>query len=230
MAPNYESTTTHRPCHSYDSGDQTTNRQGDSYDITCLKEVDMTVDDIHKMNQKVLGIDPKLSNTYNINKIEDIVFESETSDSVKGILEETPLSYNFFSRINKKVIQDLIKYNVYKNNIEGFRYINDQSEEQLYIIMRSILLQHGDFTIKTKKHLISHIQKLNQRVVDYSVKNILSNIQNYKKYINDKNNLPVPMDYPEQTSITDPIDYQDITIDPFDYYSNMKNTSIGKMN
>ena len=47
--------------------------------------------------------------------------------------------------------------------------IDYQSTQELFIIMRSILLQHANFKINQQK-LIKEIKKLNKMVVDYCVK------------------------------------------------------------
>ena len=61
--------------------------------------------------------------------------------------------------------------------------------------MRSILLQHANFKIG-QTELIKEIQKLNKLVVDYSVKEVSSNVIQYQGYLNAIKKLPTPLDRP----------------------------------
>ena len=73
----------------------------------------------------------------------DIVIKRDNSEnSVKGIVEETALSNYYFSKMNTDIVHDTIRYNIYKNTGD---VVSRQSENELFIIMRSILLQYGNF-------------------------------------------------------------------------------------
>ena len=64
--------------------------------------------------------------------------------------------------------------------------------------MRSILLQYGNFkTVQDK--LVDEIRKLNKLVIDYSEKEVSSNVLQYAGYLNDLGKLPDPMDRPSFT-------------------------------
>ena len=56
--------------------------------------------------------------------------------------------------------------------------IDYQSTQELFIVMRSILLQHANFKINQQK-LFDEFGKLNKMVVDYCVKEVSSNVQQY---------------------------------------------------
>ena len=75
--------------------------------------------------------------------------------------------------------------------------IGKQSELQLQIIMRSIFLQEA-------KHLLCNynqqIQELNQKVIDFGVPKIISEIKQYIGYKRDVNNLPKPLEHPKNLS------------------------------
>ena len=116
--------------------------------------------------------------------------------AVKGLLEETALSNIFFSEQNIKVLQDTIRYDVYKRT--NF-VIDKHSEEALYIVMRSIMLQHGNFKVLSKD-LLNEIHYLNKLVVKYCGKEVGSNVLQYQGYIKDLEKLPVPLDRPCYTS------------------------------
>jgi len=123
----------------------------------------------------------------------DIVIDKDNQDtSVKGIIEKTAVSDLFFSDMNMNIIQNSIRYGV---NQKTGKVIGKQSDTTVYVIMRSILLQYANFRISTED-LIQEIRGLNQRVVDYCVQNVSSNVQQYVGYIKDLEKLPTPMDHP----------------------------------
>ena len=127
-----------------------------------------------------------------------VIVNDNQQTGVKGILEETVISDTFLSDMNTKVIQDTIRYGVYQvtNMIVDY-----QSKTELYIIMRSIMLQHANFKVG-QSELLNEIQKLNKFVVDYAVGEVSSNVQQYDTYIKDIQTLPRPMDRPDFSSDT----------------------------
>tara|TARA_B000000532_G_C18876593_1_gene410946 strand:- start:1037 stop:1807 length:771 start_codon:yes stop_codon:yes gene_type:complete len=124
---------------------------------------------------------------------QDITMKHDNSESsIKGILEENSLNSLFFSDTNMKVIQDTLRYRVYKNTNQ---VISNQSPNDLYIIMRSIMLQYANFRVGID-NIIDEIKRLNEKVLDYSVENVTSNVKQHQGYIDDISNLPIPMDHP----------------------------------
>uniref|UniRef100_A0A6C0BVQ1 Minor capsid protein P8 central region domain-containing protein n=1 Tax=viral metagenome TaxID=1070528 RepID=A0A6C0BVQ1_9ZZZZ len=138
--------------------------------------------------------DIEILNTELLNKGEaDIVINKDNQQtSVKGIIENTALSDIFFSDLNFDVIQKTIRYNVF-NATENV--VSEQSKNELYIIMRSIMLQYGNFRVSSE-NLLNEIRELNKRVVDYCSQNVVSNVTQYLGYIKDIEKLPTPMDRP----------------------------------
>jgi hypothetical protein len=136
----------------------------------------------------------------------DVTMEQDNqTTAIKGIVEETALSTIYLSEQNTKVLHDTIRYEVYKmTNI----VVDYQSDKDLYIIMRSILLQHGNFKV-SGQDLLYEIHKLNKLVVSYSAKEVASNVLQYKGYISDLENLPIPVDRPSFTERTrmEPLDF-----------------------
>ena len=139
------------------------------------------VTDIHKINEY-----KKLE--------EQILYYNYDDYSLKGIIESSDLNNTFLSPQNKEDIQKSIRYGVYK---KVGKIISNQSDEELFIIMRSIYLQEGGSRVFTEKDLKNEIQRLNQKVIDYSVENITSKIKQHDMYINDISKLPIPNDRPE---------------------------------
>ena len=118
----------------------------------------------------------------------EITMKNDNSESsIKGILEENSLNSLFFSDTNMKVIQDTLRYRVYKNTNQ---VISPQSQNDLYIIMRSIMLQYANFRIGID-NIVEEIKRLNEKVLEYSVENVSSNVKQHQGYIEDLSKLPV---------------------------------------
>lgn len=150
---------------------------------------DMMVD---RVNNGRMG---DIKNVENINVPEgtDIIINKDNSDSsIKGILEENSLNSLFFSEMNIKVIQDTLRYRVYQNTDQ---VISEQSSNDLFIIMRSIMLQYANFRVGVD-NIVDEIRRLNSKVLDYAVENVTSNVKQHQGYVNDLSKLPVPMDMP----------------------------------
>ena len=123
----------------------------------------------------------------------DIVLKKDNKDtSIKGILENTALNDTFFSDMNASGIQSTIRFRIYKMSGKS---IDPPSSKSLYIVMRSILLQHGNFRV-TDNNFINEIHKLNEHVINYCVENIGSNLQQHLGYIQELGKLPTPLDKP----------------------------------
>lgn len=121
-----------------------------------------------------------------------IMSQNNSESSVKGLVEETALSKYFFSNENIDALQQTIRYRVYQKTNEVIDY---QSSNELYIIMRSVLLQHGNFRVSAKD-LLQEVLQLNKRVEVYAVNEVASNVVQYKGYLKDVEKLPIPMDRP----------------------------------
>ena len=123
----------------------------------------------------------------------DVIMSQNNAESaVKGLVEETALSNYFFSNKNINALQQTIRYRVYQKTNEVIDY---QSSNELYIIMRSVLLQHGNFRVSAKD-LLQEVLQLNKRVEVYAVNEVASNVVQYKGYLKDVEKLPTPMDRP----------------------------------
>lgn len=144
-------------------------------------------------NGRVPDIKDKISSSSSLLSQEmNVINKDNNITSIKGIIEETALNDIFFSDMNMNIIQESVRYNVYKNTN---KVISRQSEKTFYIIMRSIMLQYGNFQTSAN-NIINEIKKLNKLVVDYSSENISSNVLQYVNYLNDIQKLPQPIDRP----------------------------------
>jgi len=123
-------------------------------------------------------------------KQEVVIFNTDPVDAVKGIIEETNVTRIFFSQKNIEVLQNTIRF--YVNKLSG-QSISNQSPEQLFIIMRSMALQYGNFITNDP---IKEVKRLNKKVVDNCSANILTELKQYIGYIDDLTRLPAPLDNP----------------------------------
>ena len=130
----------------------------------------------------------------NLGKGKDLVMMKDNQEtSIKGLIEYNAFNDTFFSETNQKVLQDSLRYGVYKNT----NYvISEQSPKDLFIVMRSIALQFANFGVSVD-NLVDEIKKLNEKVLDYCIENVSSNVQQHMGYINDIQKLPMPMEHPE---------------------------------
>jgi len=133
-----------------------------------------------------------ISNVIHDKRGEVLMQQDNQETAVKGIIEETALSTIFFSTVNTDIIQQTLRYKVYE---KINRTVHQQSPEALYIVMRSVLLQHGNFRTTSDK-LAYEIRKLNFLVVKYCVDEVSSNVLQYDGYVKDLERLPTPMDRP----------------------------------
>lgn len=114
-------------------------------------------------------------------------------NAAKTILTQNdPIYLAFFSNKNIELIQDSMKNLVFKQS-DGRYQIENQSYEQLEIIMNSIYLQYGKFQ---KNNIPGQVKELNRLVLNYAIPNILSNIEQYNSYKKDVSFMPEPMSRP----------------------------------
>ena len=149
--------------------------------------VDMLTTEIN--NGRMHDIDKLIDDS--IISQETIIIDTQSTDSVKGILEETNLSRLYFSPQNIEALQSMIRY--YVSKLTDGRIVSKQSPDELFIVMRSILLQYGNF-INT--NVLQEIKRLNSKVVRICSDKVAQEVLQYSKYVVDLQNLPVPLDNP----------------------------------
>ena len=112
-----------------------------------------------------------------------------------GIYEPTTLNNLYFSKANLK-IQDNIRYSVYQRS-NGKHIIGNQSETDIQIVMRSMFLQHSP---NLSTHITKQIEFINNKVIEWCVPKIMTEIDQYYSYLNAVQYLPSPMDRPTNMS------------------------------
>lgn len=117
----------------------------------------------------------------------------------------SPLSKKFFSNNNKQILQVNMKNLVYKKI--GVK-IGRQSDDELTTVMRSIFFQNSR---NKAENINEQVVELNKLVLKYCVNNIVSNVMQHQKYIEDINqnkyvkSLP---DRPKAMNTTKQLEYK----------------------
>lgn len=133
---------------------------------------------------------------FELSRDDKVKYTNHAQKAITGIQESTPLSKLFFDQINIDALQEAIRYSVYKKSCNN-AIIDKQDQDQLLIVMRSIYLQ---YSINLKIEIIEQIKILNSRVLDYCVKEIMSQMTMYTTYLKDRETIPVGFN-PISTSI-----------------------------
>ncbi len=133
------------------------------------------------------GMAPESFPGYGYEKTAEKGFES---DMLRGNWEHTPLSTNFFSPGNITIVQNAIRRDVYEKSQPKGYVIDNQSVDELKIIMRAIYYQYAR---NLPFDVPGQVADLNQRVLDWSVPHILSAVDHYHYYLNDISHMPLPL-------------------------------------
>jgi hypothetical protein len=126
------------------------------------------------------------------------VGSTEGQDAIRGNMTATPLNQAYFSPANVKIVQNKIRKEVYDRSKTEF-LVDEQSVDELLIIMRAMYLQYGK---NQPTNIPGQIADLNQLVADWCVPKILAECSMHKTYLHDLQNLPVPLAHPIMLSKT----------------------------
>jgi hypothetical protein len=118
-------------------------------------------------------------------------------DMLRGNWEKNNLSDVFFSQQNVQIVQNLIRKDVYERSGSKGYVIDDQSVDELKIIMRAMYYQYSR---NLPYDIAGQVAELNQRVVDWSAPHIMSAVDHYYYYIKDIESMPVPLTHPVNIS------------------------------
>ena len=119
------------------------------------------------------------------------------NDMLRGNWEHNDLSIGFFSQENLERIQTSIRRSVYEKSQPKGYVIDNQSVDELKMIMRGIFYQYAR---NLPDDIQGQIEELNGRVVQWSVPHILSAVDHYYYYLKDIDTLPVPLAQPMHLS------------------------------
>ena len=161
--------------------------------------INQFMDDIKSSEQnngRIRNID--INDCHNISNLYSEVCDNLNdykNESIRHNLEKNQVNQYFFSKQNIKYIQDHIRYDVYKKTKQK---INQQSNRELVIIMKSMYLQ---YSTNNDNNLKNEIDYLNSIVIDYSVPKIITNMTQYIGYTKDLNKMYTPIDKPVSDNI-----------------------------
>jgi hypothetical protein len=114
------------------------------------------------------------------------------SETIHYRQSASPLNLLFFSVANVNKVQQLIADAVLSKS--GGRYkIDRQSDDELFIIMRSYYLQYAR---NDPGKVNEELDSLNDRVVAYASDKVMVHIEAYKYYRADQENFPEPIAAP----------------------------------
>lgn len=150
---------------------------------------------INFYNGRVINLDKK---NYNSLEMTDENYKKANKNfnekAVTNIQQKTDLSDMYFSEENINNLQNQIRYKVYKMTGQT---IGRQSDTELKIIMRSYYLQYGK---NDPNNLKEQILELNNLVLNYCIPKIIDELKQYLGYIQDVQNLPMPLERPMNMS------------------------------
>jgi len=115
---------------------------------------------------------------------------SFATDALRGNWEVTELATHYFSEGNLKAINNAIRRAVYEKSGSKKYIIDDQSADELTIIMRTMYLQYAQ---NLPYDIPGQVADLNEKVLNWSVPHILSAVDHYNYYLNDISHMPVPL-------------------------------------
>ena len=118
-------------------------------------------------------------------------------EATRGVHEADALSNTFFSHDNINALQHGLRFRVYKES-GGKHTIDNQSEDELKIVMRGIYLEHANHR---PFMIVDEVRRLNARVLDFCVPRVLREIDMYVKYLHDSSSAPTYMSHAQNTSV-----------------------------
>ncbi len=119
-------------------------------------------------------------------------------DLMRGNWSENPISRAFYSLENMKYLQHAIKLGVYQRSGPNKWEIDDQSIDELKIIMRAMYLQYGRNSLT--EPVKDQVDELNNIVLEWAIPRIITEIKAHFTYLNDITTMPVPMAPPVSMS------------------------------
>jgi hypothetical protein len=175
-----------------------------------------------RRQMKLQNIDTLVSpGKYKLTVDDSQLGESNTRFLFKNLYGETLLTKLFFSKENVKNIQNLIKLVVHR---EVEQVIDDQSVNELLIVMRSVFLEYSAHPplidentmnkqqiITLKKKYTEEVQRLNELVINAIVPKLISQLQQYLDYLRDASTQPYTIDRPISDSISGQRQYRSAT-------------------
>lgn len=151
-----------------------------------VNSIDNIYNNLYQEYNKLTDNIPKVScNAYT----SDRKVEKPSNNKVMYLLnrytELSPVGKIFFSKDNIKRIQNMIKIEVFNRTNGKFILDEDQEDDDVVIVMMYIYQEEARHL---PEHIIHQVKRLNQKVINYCIPDILTNIKqdyNYQKEINE---------------------------------------------
>lgn len=146
--------------------------------------------------------------------------DSNTQFLFKNHIGETLLTQVFFSNKNIENIQKLIRFLVHR---ETKYVIDNQSTEELLIVMRSVFLQYSEHPAlldprqpieiqnKIKQQTTNEVKRLNDIVINEIYPTVVAGLKQYLQYLNDASQPYQIMDKPINDNIKGQRELRSIT-------------------
>jgi hypothetical protein len=146
--------------------------------------------------------------------------KSNTQHLFKNLYGETLLTRLFFSASNVNNLQKVIRFIIHRETGES---IDNQSNNELLIIMRSLFLEYSAHPAlvdekmskeeKTKLYnkYTEEVKRLNEIVINTVVPKVMSQMQQYLDYLRDASQQPYQMNSPTNTNIAGERQYRSVT-------------------
>jgi hypothetical protein len=139
------------------------------------------------------------TNSIDVSRLPGFQYETQgsstaTVDGIRGNWEPNLLNQTFFSPANFQILQNRIRYEVYQ---KSGKVIDQQSSDDLFMIMRAMYLQYGK---NLPTQIAEQIVELNAYVAGWAVPKILQEVQMFDQYKNDIERLPIPLAHPVNQS------------------------------
>lgn len=119
------------------------------------------------------------------------------TEAISHTTNRTPLSDIYFSQQNMNILQ-LGMRNMILNKTNGAYNIGKQNETELKIIMRAMFIQHAKY--RTDIPINIQIQEINREVLNFAVPRIISSLNMKRKYLQDIQQLPMPLEHAKSMS------------------------------
>lgn len=104
----------------------------------------------------------------------------------------------FTSSTNTEALHEAIRYRVHVESGGKFT-VGRQSDTELAIVMRSIMLQYGNNN--DNMDVLKQVRALNKAVLDYCVEKVLVEVQSYARYRVDSSRPHIPIAHAQPSSI-----------------------------
>lgn len=114
-----------------------------------------------------------------------------------GDFSQEPVGEVFFSESNIKRLQKQIKLDILVRTHGKIVVEEDQDKNDLLIAMRGVYKMYGKFL---QERIVHQVKELNQKLVDFVVPDMITEIKQYYGYLKDVNEPLKPIDRPMNVS------------------------------